>query len=556
MKKTVLVFLILALTVFAFGACTKGETSGTTETPVPQNTAATATVAPTVDKAHDGIIETSTGNVFPIVDEPITLKAFAMAGPYNKGDFNDLEIWKVYEKMTNIHMEFEAYPSSQITEKLSLTLSANQLPDVFFKVGFSNADIVKYAGQGILAPVTSYLSDYAPNYSQLIADYAEVKKTVTMQDGNIYGFPYLVTASVSNVSPKMFYNTVWMDSLDLTPPTTLDDLETVLIAIRDGDPNGNGKKDEIPLSADGILQLEKALRGSFGLGTRGAKVLDFDINEATGKLRYIYSSDEYKALLQYLNKLYSQKLIDQEIFTADMASFTAKAEQNVIGFAFIHNHQYLGETYKENYVGLTQPLQGPAEKLMYTGRTNPVAGQYYFITKSNAYPEASVRWVDYFYGDEGVKMYFMGMEGVTYEVDANGKPYFNDFVKKNPDGLNWKEALGRYVAWSGGANPSIANDLYFGDQVVGEVTSNAAKALMPYTPEEVWGDFSYSEADSNRLSVLNQDISTYVSDMRSRFITGNASFDTWDNYVTTLQKMGLDELIEITQRGLDNYNNK
>lgn len=554
MKRFLFVTLALAL-VITLGACTQGQTSAPTATPG-KATAPPATPEPTVDKANDGIIETSTGTAFPIVDEPITLKAFAMAGPYNKGDFNELEIWKVYEEMTNIHIDFEAYPTSQITEKLSLTLSTNQLPDIFFKVGISNADIVKYAGQEILVPVTDYLADYAPNYSQLLDDYAEVKKTVTMQDGHIYGFPYLVSASVSNLSPKMFYNAEWMDALNLSPPETLEDLESVLIEIRDGDPNGNDEKDEIPLGADGLLQIEKALRGSFGLGTRGSRVLDFDIDETTGKLRYIYTSDEYKALLQYQNKLYTQRLIDQEIFTADLAGFTAKAEQNIIGFAFIHNHQYLGETYKENYVGLAKPLKGPAEKLMYTARTNPVAGQYYFITETNPYPEASVRWVDYFYSDDGIRLYFMGMEGVTYELDAEGDPYFNDYVKNNPDGLNWEEALGRFVPWSGGANPSIANDKYFGDQVVGQVTSDAAKALMPYTPEEVWGAFSYSEADSNRLSVLNQDIGTYVTDMRSQFITGNASFDAWDTYVTTLENMGLQELIEITQRGLDDYNSR
>jgi len=140
MKRFLFVTLALALAI-TLGACTQGQTTAPTATPG-KASAPAATPEPTVDKANDGIIETSTGTAFPIVDEAITLKAFAMAGPYNKGDYNELEIWKVYEEMTNIHIDFEAYPTSQITEKLSLTLSTNQLPDIFFKVGISNADIV------------------------------------------------------------------------------------------------------------------------------------------------------------------------------------------------------------------------------------------------------------------------------------------------------------------------------------------------------------------------------------------------------------------------------
>ena len=38
----------------------------------------------------------------------------------------------------------------------------------------------------------------------------------------------------------------WLDKLGLKAPQNVDELYTVLKAFRDRDPNGNGKKDEIP----------------------------------------------------------------------------------------------------------------------------------------------------------------------------------------------------------------------------------------------------------------------------------------------------------------------
>ena len=119
-----------------------------------------------------------------------------------------------------------------------------------------------------------------------------------------------------------------------------------------------------------------------------------------------------------------------------------------------------------------------------------------------------------------------------------------------------EEVLGRYICWSGGANTSVADDVHFGNHLIPEVTVNAASALMENTPEEIWGQFVYATEDSERLSVLTTDISTYLTDMTAKFITGEARFDQWEDYKSKVEKMGLDEYREIVQRALDNYNAK
>ena len=47
------------------------------------------------------------------------------------------------------------------------------------------------------------------------------------------------------------------------------------------------------------------------------------------------------------------------------------------------------------------------------------------------------------------------------------------------------------------------------------------------------------------------DIQTYVDEMTANFITGKASFDKWDEYKKTIDKMGLEKYLEIAQGAYD-----
>lgn len=483
------------------------------------------------------------------------LTAFAMEGPYTKGDFNDLPIWALAEEATGVKVTFESAPSASFQEKLNLKFASNQLPDIFFKTDITTKNITKYSSEGTLIPLDDYLSEHAPNFSSYLKEDESIEKNIRMADGKIYSFPYLVTASPSRISPKLFINEAWLETLKMDMPETTEDFYELLKAMKEYDYNGNGETDEIPLSCDGIGMITKGLMGSFGLMTRGAAQEEWDIDPETGELRFIKTSDAYKAFLEYCNRLYTEKLMDQEVFTMDIPKLTAKAQQNILGVVFTHNSNYLGD-YQSDYGFIPAALTGPDGDRNYAGRTIPVANQCAFLTKTNEHPEESVKWIDWFYSPEGIEHYFMGIEGDTYEIGEDGLPHFTEKVTNNPEGLNMEEVLGRYICWSGGANPSVADDIHFGNHLIPEVTVNAAGALMEDAPEEVWGQFVYATEDSERLSVLTTDISTYLTDMTAKFITGEADFGQWEDYKSKVDKMGHDEYREIVQRALDNYNEK
>ena len=99
----------------------------------------------------------------------------------------------------------------------------------------------------------------------------------------------------------------------------------------------------------------------------------------------------------------------------------------------------------------------------------------------------------------------------------------------------------------------MAEDKYFGN-MYNLMSRDVAASLMKYGPEEIWPAFSYDEKDSERMAVLKNDIDTYVNECEAKFVTGEMNFEEdWDNYVKTLETIGLAELMEIYQRGLDAY---
>lgn len=166
-----------------------------------------------------------------------------------------------------------------------------------------------------------------------------------------------------------------------------------------------------------------------------------------------------------------------------------------------------------------------------------------------------VKWMDYFYSDEGAKMFFLGWKDVTYKEEPNGEFEYTDEITKNPKGLTLDQAISQYLMWPGGYYPGIVKQKFF-KGAEGRPTSvdNATKAES-YTIkiDEVWPAFNYTAEETEELATLANDITTYNSEMRDKFITGDESFDKWDEYVSTIKKMNLDRYMEIYKQAYDRY---
>ncbi|MDF2065467.1 extracellular solute-binding protein [Bacillus sp. Cr_A10] len=496
------------------------------------------------------------GNVkatgMPIVEEKIQVDGFA-AKFFASQDWNKLMLWDEYEKMTNIEVNWETTQIEGLAEKRNLMLASGDYPELFFASAFSKTDLVKYGQQGVFLPINDYIDEYAPNFKKILEEYPSVKQGVTMADGNIYGFPTFYDPKFESLRANTpWIRKDWLDKLGLEEPETTDELYEVLKAFKEQDPNGNGQADELGWgSGYGISEFIAYLRGTYGLNKQGSMNLNLDFKEGTEEFRFIPTTDEYKELLTFLNKLYTEGLINQDVFTTEPHVFAAEASKGNFGML---SEVDPAELYKlDGYIGVPV-LEGPTGERAYNTVSNGLGNLGMFVLTDKAKnPEAMVRWMDYFYGEEGSKMFFMGFEGVTYEEDDAGNFKYLDTITNNPNGLNMDQAISEYLTWPGGYYPGVVRQKFFQGAEGKENSILNAEKARPYRikDEDILPGLNYTMDETEKVSAIMTDVQTYIDEMTAAFITGKQDFSKWDDYKKTLDKMGIQEYLKLAQGAYD-----
>lgn len=497
-------------------------------------------------KAENGQAKNFNAEGYPIVSEKVTMNMMGSKAAIH-GPWNEMVLFKEMEKMTNIHFEFNTPPQANYQEAKNLAFASRQLPDVFFNSLLTPDDEVTYGSQGYLIPLEGLIEKYAPNLKKRMEANPDIKKSITTMDGHIYALPLIIDQPRAFVPNRIWLNGEWLESLGITKlPETTDDLYELLKQFKNGDPNKNGKADEIPMSNVKLNNLEGVLLPAFGLLGREVEVKD-------GKVRFNPVQNEYKEYLSYLNKLFNEKLLDNEMFVQTSQQMAAKGNSNQIG-AFVGSAPDLVLKVAKPEDNYKHPMLAPltskfnSEKL--TMRASNIRRGTFAITSYNKNPEATMRWVDYLYSDEGSRLGFLG-NSYKWLDDAKTKWTF-----VAPDGVNPEEYRAKLTPDVGGQLPLIKERDFDSKRDNGkglDLNKMVDEKLNPYAKRE-YPDVYFTSEEQKRLNVVKTDIKTYVEQMEAKFIVGQEPFTKWDDYVNTIKKMGLDEMLKIYQDAYDRWN--
>lgn len=211
-----------------------------------------------------------------------------------------------------VEIEWEEI-STGWTEKKPVILASGDLPDIIINAStITSSDIISNIDS--FMDMTDLIAEYAPNIQKMFEEVPD-SLTASMYNGGIYALP-LVTAYRPTSYVTLNINKVWLDKLGLEVPTTLDEFEQCLIAFRDRDPNGNGIKDEIPLDwpQQGHTHDIYCLTGAFG--TVDNQSTNMVVVE-DGKVKFLYETEAFYKLTQYVHRWYEEGLITPEVYTND-----------------------------------------------------------------------------------------------------------------------------------------------------------------------------------------------------------------------------------------------
>ncbi|HIT75955.1 MAG TPA: ABC transporter substrate-binding protein [Candidatus Avipropionibacterium avicola] len=506
-----------------------------------------------IDSPDDNINPTG----MPIVTEPITLSMMTRHNPSLIEDWNSLPSWAEMEKLSNVHVEWGMVPWESASERRNLALASGDYPGILHRTGVGTVDLAKYGEQGTFVALNSVIDEYMPNLSAILDEHPEYRSGLTFPDGNIYSLPTIYDPAFESLVAqyKLWVRQDWLDSFSMSPPETIEEFEAYLDRVVHDDPNGNGKADEIGYATSNATLFVDMLRGTFGVGNRGVTAGLIDADESGG-VRFWPTSEQNRDLLDYIHRLYDRGLIQDDIFSSDSDRFIAMGQSELFGAVALQSPTgFFGADAGENYLSLP-PLKkdssDPVPPFHTVGSGLHDIGQF-VITDKAEHPIEACRWMDHFYGDEGARLFFMGVEGESYRTTKDGRHELLPHITDNPDGLTVGAALRAYVTYAGGSYPGIVKQEYFQGSESSDQAVEGTEALAPYVIDEIWPSFTYTSEEAAEMSSLSVDIDKLATESRAKFITGELSLDDWDTHVGQFDQVGLDRYLEIQQAALDRY---
>ena len=534
MKKILSLLLVLCVALFGVMAMADGGTTLTS----------------------GGIEYELTPEGYPVMSEPIVIKTFAYTTrPEGAGAWetpNDIAFFKIYNEKTNISFDWEIVVKSAWAERAKVLIASDDLPELFFKGRFSNAELSKYGADGLFVNLEDKLETYAPNFYSYLTE-RDLTKYLRLGEG-IWGFPYVFETEGVRIG-KIFFNTTWLDAVGKEMPTNWDEIYDVLVAFRDSDANGNGDAtDEVPAGFTDREQMISAFSGDFGLQNRGTSnaYLDADPADETGNtLRFWYAADEMKEALRRGKMYYDEGLVPSIFFDADYddGPYATYIKENQIGMHLAY--ATITGTYVDDYIAMPK---SPSDMW---SRCSGYLSSYgsMVITKECRYPEAMMSWANYMYTIQGAYDYCLGIEGESYIINDEGHTELTDLILHNPDGLSSEQALLRFSIYSGGNNPALLTDDTFKGGECYWTSLEGSANFKPYVTSPVWEALPLTAEGTDIVSSVRGDIDAVIAEYCASFITGKLDIDAgWTEYLDKLQKAGVDDYVWAYQEAYNNVN--
>lgn len=458
-------------------------------------------------------------------------------------------VWQEIAKRTNIYLKGTvSLSNSNEEEAFNLMLSSGQLADI---IGYVDAsELEKLGRDGGLLPLNDLIDQYAPHIKKVLEEDPRFRQAAYSLDGNIYQIP-----KNQELIPAEFWwiRQDWLDKLGLEAPTTVDELHDVLYAFRNNDPNGNGQKDEIPLfDRAGWKQPDEYLY-------LWDSSLEFYPRD--GKMTYEPMEENFKTGVRNLIQWYNEGLIDPEIFTRGASSNDTLLGGDLGGMThdWVSASNY-NDSLKEQIPGFQMTAIAPVadQNGVIKERSSRYPGVGWGISSQCKDPETVIKFMDFFFTEEGSDLVNWGIEGDTYTVDENGQKHFTDKVlhsDKTP--IAYLKSLGvQYrigMCQDGGYEYATMNEQ---GAAANELYNAHMEWYDPSLPPYLDGvmDLKYTPEDETEYKNIMASVTPYVDEKFQSWILGVSSFEAdYDDFIKELKARGIERAIEINQKAYDTF---
>lgn len=440
--------------------------------------------------------------------------------------------------ITFVYQQTDGWEAWQQAKEALLAPGA-QLPEVLFKAGLTPADTIRLLDGGVLIDLKPLIEENAPNLSRLLAEHPDVLAAITLPDGRIGALPYVNLAPTQNA---LWINAAWLKTLRLEMPTTAQELQAVLQAFKEKDPNQNARADEVPLSFVGPYDL-KYLAHAWGLIAN-----DFNVFAKDGQARFMPLEAEYRPFVVWLREMFEHGLLDRNGFiNADALRRVTDAKAvNRLGAFLAPLPNSLVPTEWVGDYAVVPPLVHEGAQVYRRVAPRATPGAFALTTACRA-PAAMLRWVDYLYSPEGAILATAGEEGIDYLVDGDG-------TWRKTNSAQQSSFLAQTSIMTGAVPPGVSNDAFqrlYAEGVVRQLSEQIDRvgsvATDPFPP------VSLTAQQEAEIAPLQAAIGRYVDESLASWVTGEwaLSDEQFATFERELETLGIKSFMAFWQQVLD-----
>lgn len=500
------------------------------------------------------------GLQLPISEKPLELSMWAeRVGTFQGSDYNEKVSFQEMEKRTNIRIKWELSSGTGALEQFNLIMASRQLPDMILLTAW-NREAGTYGQQGALLPLEDLIAKHAPNFSRLLQEYPELRGQITAADGHIYYLPNLALEGQLLVQMFPQIRLDWLEKLGLNEPETTEEWYQVLKAFKEMDANGNGRSDEIPYVPLDLANLMNFFAPAWGMVYQG---LNTGFMVEDGRVKFSPYEDRYQEVLAFLNRLYSEGLMDPTYAGGTYSdNYTALREKVVnnqagawFGWAgsFMNTFRDLMKDDPNFRIGPVAPPKGPHGDQWHVSARWQALGLGVAVSSTTKHPEEVIKWLDYQYSEDGILLNNFGVEGVTYDM-VDGYPTYKSFVMNNPEGLSREQSLLLHVP-GGGSWPTVSDGRYLEQYNPPEPAGHTvAEKVGPYVNmSRMLPPVSFTAEESRVLTPLMADINTFVEENLNSFVMGRRPLNQYKSYQEQLKRMQIEKVLDIYQAAYERF---
>jgi len=550
-KKILATSLCAAMTVSLLAGC--GEKTAATEaqkvTEAPKATEAAKPAETAAAEVPTAETEVATGITYPL-DTDVQLRIYIQAGlslPSGYAEWDEIPFLKGLEERWGVDIIWESAPvGADANAAYNLMLQDEDLPQIVFGNKCSTNEVEGLVNDGIAMDISGLLETYAPDYWAYLhnPDDSNRVKDLALATTINYGLTHFIGprhTPENGTWAGVAIRKDWLDALGLEIPTTLAEVDVVARKFHE----------EYGAVVTGPKTYFANCR-FMADGTGSMATWQYATYLEDGEVKLGNVGQDYKEYLEFMHSWYEDGILDQNFSGGSPDSLEQMVNAGETGLVctsvdLIPVHNKYAE---ENNTGaFWVPIQniveneGDMAKAAHANYSAWVGKAGSFITTNCTEEQlmAALAILNYGYTEEGMIYWNYGEEGVSFEYDADGNPQFTDMILNHELGLHEARKI-----YTGGTTNTLASAQIWtksgGEQQV--------EATETWCSNNVAADYrvpslTYPDEVKGIRNDLYNAIKSYVDEMALKFVTGEESLDKYDEYVATVESMGLDQLLQI-----------